>query len=141
VTGVGVADLGGSGPVLAATGFAAGLLAQVPESVPLAMIAGLAGGLCAALADWIVDAQPLGWRAMGHATIGAFTAGFLYPLGQPIAAEVLGRFEVDPGIGVMFGGFMMGVMGLSVIVMIRDAARARLKSRIRGAGGDDEPRQ
>jgi len=133
-----VVHIGHSGPVLAVTAFAAGVLAQVPEAVPLAMIAGLAGGVCAALADWIVDAQPLGWRALGHALIGAFTAGFMFPLGQPIVADVLGRFEMDPAVGVLFGGFMMGVMGLSVIVLVRDAARSRLKARIRADKADDD---
>ena len=115
------------------SGFATGILAQIPEAVPLALVAGLAGGMCAALADWAVDGKALRFQALAQIAIGGLLAAFLYPIGQPIAESVLGSFELEPVIGVWFGGFMIGVMGLSLVVAIRDGGHAVLKRRKRDA--------
>lgn len=108
-------------------GIWAPVIAQLPEHLPLVAFSGLAGGI----ARWVALRERLWPDGLGTIVIGLTAAVFLWPLGEPMVEPVLGRLDMEPATAVMFGGFVTGLMGVSLIGWLLDVARARQK------GGSD----
>jgi hypothetical protein len=116
--------------VLALTNSAAGAAVgavvasgQFPEHFGLVLLAGFCGGLCRALAE----PEPFWPHAVGTVLTGLFVAAFLWPAGAPMAEPLIGRLDLAPPSEAMFGGFLAGLMGVTLVGIILDFARARRK--------------
>jgi len=111
-------------------GYLLSIVTQIPDTVPLAMIGGIAGGICRILALWITDAEPLSWKSFGIVVISTISAGFIWVMMQPLAENVLGRFQMEPITAVLFGGFIVGLLGLTLIVGIIEIFPKQLRNSI-----------
>lgn len=107
--------------VVLSAGIWAPIVAQLPEHLPLVAMSGLAGGI----ARWIALKERAWPDGLGTIVIGMTASVFLWPLGQPLVEPMLGKLEMEPVTAVMFGGFVTGLMGVSLIGWLLDIARAK----------------
>lgn len=96
-------------------------MAQFPEHVPLVAFSGLCGGM----ARWIADRQRLWPVGMGTIAMGGLTATFLWPVARPLTEGVMGKTDMDPGTALMFGGFVSGVFGVTLIGLMLDIVHSK----------------
>lgn len=95
--------------------------AQFPEHFGLVVMSGLCGGVCRTF----MEPGPIWPHAVGTVLTGLFVAAFLWPAGAPLVEPLVGRLDLAPPERAMFGGFMTGLMGVTLVGLILDFARAR----------------
>lgn len=117
---------------LASAGIWAPVIALFPEYAPLVVFSGFFGGI----ARWIALREKLWPDGLGTVVTGATVALFLWPVAEPIMEPALGTLEMEPTTAVMFGGFVTGLMGVSIIGWILDVIRAKRKE-VKDAEDDD----
>lgn len=108
-------------------------LAQFPQHIPLVAFAGLCGGV----ARWIADRQKLWPRGLGTILTGIMAAVFLWPVVRPLTESWTGRLDMDPETALMFGGFVAGLSGVTLIGAFVDVISSRSK-RIEKGSDDNE---
>ena len=106
---------------VASAGIWAPIATSLPEHVPLIAISGFFGGL----ARWIALKERLWPDGLGTLVTGMTVAVFLWPVGQPFLEPAIGKLEMDPVTAMMFGGFVTGLMGVSMIGWLLDIVRAK----------------
>ena len=62
---------------------------------------------------------------MGSAVTGLFAATFMWPVGQPLVEGITGKLELDLVTSIMFGAYITGLLGVSVIGAILDFGTAK----------------
>lgn len=83
-------------------------------------IAGAAGGLV----RWLTLRSD--WKeGLAGIIIGGICALYLWPIAEPVAAQLVGGFVVDPSSRASFSGFLIGLGGLAVSGMVIDIWKAR----------------
>jgi len=105
------------------TGIWAPVVALFPEYTPLVVFSGFFGGV----ARWIALQEKAWPDGLGTVVTGATVALFLWPVAEPMLEPMLGQLEMEPTTAVMFGGFVTGLMGVSIIGWILDVIRAKRK--------------
>lgn len=89
---------------------------QLPQYLPIAALAGLAGGVT----RWVRLREKMWPDGLSSAITGLFAASFLWPIGQPIIEGITGRLQLDPITSVLFGAYITGLLGVTVIGAILD---------------------
>lgn len=108
------------------------IVSQLPEHMPLVAISGMCGGIT----RWIALQERWWPDGLGTIVTGVTAGVFLWPLAQPLIEPALGRLDMDPTTSVMFGGFVTGLMGVSIIGWLLDVVRAKREGS--DAQNDDE---
>lgn len=108
---------------VAATAWLMPLLQQFPEFTGLIALAGLAGGFC----RWRLEQSRLWPNGLSLILSGMLVSVFLWPLGQPLSEQLAGRVSLDPPTAAMAGGFITGVLGLTLVGAVMDVFNARRK--------------
>lgn len=107
-----------AGVVLASTWW----VPEFPEHTVLVLLSGLAGGVC----RWFAAREKIWPHGLSSVIVGGLTAVFLWPLGEPALAPWTGKLEMDPLTTTMFGGFITGLLGISLIGFVLDFGRKRM---------------
>lgn len=94
-----------------------------PEQIPLVAFSGFFGGL----SRWIALREKWWPDGLGTIVVGVTAAVFLSPIAEPLLSPVVGKLEMEPVVANMFGGFVTGLMGVSLIGLLLDVIRARRK--------------
>lgn len=106
---------------LISVGIWAPIAASVPEYVPLVAFSGFCGGI----ARWFALKERWWPDGLGTIVTGTTVAAFMWPVAEPILEPFLGRLDMEPSTAVMFGGFITGLMGVSLIGWVLDVIRAK----------------
>lgn len=106
-------------------------LPAIPEHVALVAMSGIAGGM----SRWVAAREKFWPAGASSVILGCLAAVFLWPVGRPILEPWLGKLEMDPTTSIMFGGYVTGLMGLTLITFIIDFTQSRTK---RGQSDDDD---
>lgn len=116
--------------VASATGIWLPALGELPESLPLLAVSGLAGGIT----RWLAKRERI-WPDGFSTVISGFTSAiFLSPLAHTVVGPSLARIEMDPRTAILFGGYTAGLLGVVLIGMIIDIGEKKRE----GKGGSDE---
>lgn len=110
------------------------LLAQFPEYTALAAIAGIMGGT----SRWIGKRQAWWPHGLGSILAGLMSAVALWPLGQWLVSGKVADLNMDPRTAVMFGAYITGVTGVSLIGMLIDLGEIRRRD-VKGGDDDKDP--
>lgn len=106
---------------------------ELPNHFPMVVIAGFCGGLV----RFIAERERFWPTGLGTIITGMVTAAFLWPVGQPWVEGFLDtKLSLEPVTAAMFGGFVTGVMGVSLIGLILDFTRAR-REKVNAERNDD----
>lgn len=97
----------------------------VPEHVPLVALSGLAGGICRMFAA----KEKLWPQGFSSVVVGMLAATFLWPVGEPFLEPLIGNLEMEPEVSIMFGGFVTGLLGVSLIGLFVDFGRSKREAR------------
>jgi len=104
-------------------GSAALWVPALPEHLVLVALSGVAGGV----SRWVAARERFWPAGASSVILGCLASIFLWPVGQPILEPWLGKLEMDPTTSVMFGGYVTGLMGLTLITFIIDFTQSRAK--------------
>ena len=122
-----------------AAGSLAAFLMLFPEHMPLLVFCGLCGGLIRALRV-LRDTHFNGWGRVFDALLalvsGVFSAVFLWPVVRPILQPIVGPLDMEPTTAVMFGGFIAGLLGTTLIGAIIDGFQVALQKVSKGLKHD-----
>lgn len=100
-------------------------LAQFPEYTLLLVFSGLIGGIIRAirvLRDTHFRGAGRIYDALIATITGPATALFLWPVIRPMLQPIIGQLDMEPVTAIMFGGFIAGLLGTTLIGAIIDAA-------------------
>lgn len=95
----------------------------LPAGAAAAAIAGIAGGLV----HWVVNKKSIG-EGMAAVLVGSLTAVYVGPFASPIiGAPVVGLNKITGGDAdpVLFGAFICGLAGISIVGLITDLVEKR----------------
>jgi hypothetical protein len=84
------------------------------------LIAGVVGAAVSAAMDWNGPVKAL--RAL---FVGAACAYYLHPLAIPLVEWVLSGFRANPENAIGASGFVMGMAGIVIVEIIREAFKLR----------------
>ena len=105
--------------------FIGALVAQLPETLPLAMFFGALGGIVRVSALWLHDDTKPSTKSLAEVLVGAISAGPLWVVSQPFLEQLFGSFSIEPISALIFGAFMIGLMGVTFIMLIFDFVTMR----------------
>lgn len=92
-----------------------GLVALLPEYWPVLLLSGFVAGLLRALHIMGSNSDKRVWEA----ALGMFTSlsssFFLWPAMQGLFEPTFGRLDMEPIVGVLFGSFIAGLIGVALI--------------------------
>ncbi|WP_299734638.1 hypothetical protein [uncultured Roseobacter sp.] len=97
----------------------------LPEHVPLAALSGACGGLT----RWAADRNHIWPHGAAAIVSGIMVAVFMWPAGQPLIEGFIGKLELEPVTALMFGAYVTGILGISLVGAILDVFQSR-KSRM-----------
>lgn len=97
------------------------IVAQLPEYLPIAACSGLAGGVT----RWVRLREKAWPDGLGSALTGLFAATFMWPVGQPLVEGITGKLDLDLVTSVMFGAYVTGLLGVTIIGLILDLGKAK----------------
>jgi len=93
----------------------------IPEHLLLVALSGVAGGV----SRWVAARERFWPAGASSIVLGSLASVFLWPVGQPLLEPWLGKLEMDPTTSIMFGGYVTGLMGLTLITFIIDFTQSR----------------
>lgn len=91
------------------------------DYLPVVALAGLCGGVT----RWIGEGQRFWPQGLSTVLLGLMTAIFLWPIARPLTESVTGALEMGPFEGLMFGGFVSGLTGVTLVGFVIDIMRSR----------------
>lgn len=97
----------------------------IPEHVPLVAVSGLAGGICRAFAV----REKIWPNGASSVIVGCLVATFMWPVAEPFFAPAIGNLNIDGDVQVMFGGFVTGLLGMSLIGFFLDVFQRHKEGR------------
>lgn len=120
---------------LVAVGVWAPIAAQLPETLPIVAASGFCGGLVRVIAL----RERLWPQGLGSIVTGCIVGVFVWPVAEPMLSPWLGSLKLDSITRLMFGAFVTGLMGVSLVGFFLDKTRAIkiLKTQPRGEKKDD----
>lgn len=123
--------------------FFSSLAELLPAGAAAAAVAGVAGGLV----HWVVNKKSIG-EGLASVLVGSLTAVYVGPFASPIiGSPVVGLNKITGGDAdpVLFGAFICGLAGISIVGFITDAVEKRRRDAqakntpTEEDAGDDQP--